>query len=201
MPATSTTCHLRSATAASVFIENVFCIGSVPKTLETRQGLIFGGALGVKVFHHDMMRPLARGSAERKALGAYYTPGALVEAALAWLPRPERVADLACGDGAWLAAAGRRWPQAALYGVDIDAEAAAAARRRVPGAAIEVADGTRWRGGVDCVVGNPPWGAGRIGNVRRGAESVSAFVDAAVENLAPGGRLCLLVPAAWLEVA
>src|SRR3569833_384177 len=103
MPATSTTCHLRSATAESVFIENVFCIGSVPKTLETRQGLIFGAALGVKVFHHDMMQPLARGSAEQKALGAYYTPAALVEAALAWLPQPYGpVADLACGAGAWL---------------------------------------------------------------------------------------------------
>jgi len=147
------------------------------------------------------MRPLARGSAERKALGAYYTPGALVEAALAWLPRPQRVVDLACGDGAWLEAAARRWPGAALQGVDIDPDAAVAARRRVPDAAIEVADGTRWRGVFDCVVGNPPWGAGRIGNVRRGAESVSAFIDSAVENLAPGGRLCLLVPAAWLEVA
>src|SRR5438309_1834892 len=54
MPATSTTCHLRSVTAASVFIENVL-IGSIPKTLETRQGLIFGRPFGVKLFHHDMI--------------------------------------------------------------------------------------------------------------------------------------------------
>ena len=135
-------------------------------------------------------------------MGAYYTPAALVEAALAHLPRPRgALVDLACGDGAWLAAAAERWPQMALAGVDIDPAAVAATRRRVPGAAVEVADGTRYRGVYDCVVGNPPWGAGRVGNVRRGAESVSAFVEAAVHNLAPGGRLCLLVPAAWLEVA
>src|SRR5260370_42104573 len=107
MPATSTTCHLRSATAASVFIEKVFrIIGSIPKLLETRQGLIFGGGLGVKLFHHDMMdagRPLARHSAgvgrDRKPLGAYYTPPALAEAALAYLPRPRaRRVDLAGGE-------------------------------------------------------------------------------------------------------
>ena len=33
----------------------------------------------------------------------------------------------------------------------------------------------RIAGRFDCVVGNPPWGAGRVGHVRRGAESVSAL--------------------------
>jgi hypothetical protein len=51
------------------------------------------------------------------------------------------------------------------------------------------------------VVGNPPWGAGRRGRVRRGAESASAFVERALDLLVDGGRLCLLVPAAWLEIA
>ncbi len=147
-----------------------------------------------------------RAARERKALGAYYTPAALVQAALAGLPAPAagargRVVDLACGEGVWLEAVARRWPGTALTGVDIDGEALAVARQRVAGATFVEGDGTRFRGAFDCVVGNPPWGAGRVGNVRRGAESVSAFVDSAVENLAPGGRLCLLVPAAWLEVA
>lgn len=150
------------------------------------------------------MRRVARGSSEtRKALGAYYTPPGLVERALASLPRPRGlVADLACGDGAWLAAAAARWPGLPLYGVDIDPGAAGAARERLgPAARIEVGDGLAARGPFDCVVGNPPWGAGRVGNVRRGVESLSAFVDAALASLAAGGRLCLLVPAAWLEVA
>ena len=150
-----------------------------------------------------MARRAAAGQERRKALGAYYTPAALVEAALALLPRPlGGVVDLACGEGAWLEGAAQRWPGTALTGVDIDPAAIAIARDRLPGATLLVADGTQHGGGVfDCVVGNPPWGAGRVGHVRRGAESVSAFIDAAVEHLAVGGRLCLLVPAAWLEVA
>src|SRR5262249_11253721 len=54
---------------------------------------------------------------------------------------------------------------------------------------------------ADLVVGNPPWGAGRVGAVRRGSESASAFVKRALDVLTPGGRLCLLLPQAWLEVA
>ncbi|MGZ3443213.1 MAG: TaqI-like C-terminal specificity domain-containing protein [Polyangia bacterium] len=145
---------------------------------------------------------MARPRAERKALGAYYTPAALVEAALAYLPRPRGcVMDLACGQGAWLAGVARRWPGTPLAGVDIDPAAVRAAREQVAEATLSVADGTARHGIFDCVVGNPPWGAGRVGNVRRGAESVSSFIDSAVDNLADGGRLCLLVPAAWLEVA
>jgi predicted RNA methylase len=141
-------------------------------------------------------------SRSRKALGAYYTPPALADAALAHLREiPRSVLDPACGQGAWLAAARRRWPAAALTGIDIDPEAVAAAGRHAPDAQLLVADGTVRHGTFDCVVGNPPWGAGRVGNVRRGAESVSAFVDAALASLRDGGRLCLLVPEAWLEVA
>jgi hypothetical protein len=51
------------------------------------------------------------------------------------------------------------------------------------------------------VIGNPPWGAGRADRVRRGEESASRFVARALDVLAPGGRLCLLLPLAWLEVA
>ena len=41
---------------------------------------------------------------DRKALGSYYTPAALVEAALGVSARGRRrgVVDLACGEGAWL---------------------------------------------------------------------------------------------------
>ena len=148
------------------------------------------------------MRSAAAVSDPRKALGAYYTPATIVEAALAQLPEPHGViADLACGDGVWLAAAARRWPSARLYGADIDPIAVAAAGRRLGDAAIlEVADGTNARGPFACVIGNPPWGAGRVGAVRRGQESVSRFIDCALALLPAGGRLCLLVPAAWLEV-
>jgi predicted RNA methylase len=139
----------------------------------------------------------------RKVLGAYYTPAPLVARALSYLPAPTAgIVDLACGDGIWLAAAAARWPGVPLYGVDIDDAAVTAARRRL-GATAEIVcgNGAAARGRHDAVIGNPPWGAGRVGGVRRGDESVSRFVDCAIDNLVTGGRLCLLVPAAWLEVA
>jgi predicted RNA methylase len=153
----------------------------------------------------DLDRDAAR---RRKALGAYYTPGTLVARALDALPAVadigagRRVVDLACGDGEWLAAAAERWPGARLEGVDIDGVAVAAARRRLGRrASVRRADGLRVPiAAADLVVGNPPWGAGRAARVRRGDESASAFVARALDVLVPGGRLCLLVPAAWLEV-
>ena len=139
----------------------------------------------------------------RKALGAFYTPAPLVTSALRHLPDgARRIADLACGDGAWLVAAAARWPDAALTGIDIDATALAAARLALGGRAQLVqGDGATLAAEHDLILGNPPWGAGRIRHVRRGEESVSRFMARAVANLVPGGRLCLLVPAAWLEVA
>lgn len=132
----------------------------------------------------------------------------LVEAALAHVAdsparRALRVADLACGEGAWLTAAARRWPNAQLTGIDIDPRAIAIAAERLPGAQLRCGDGAKAgeRERYDLVLGNPPWGAGRVRHVRRGEESVSRFSARAIESLAPGGRLCLLVPAAWLEVA
>jgi SAM-dependent methyltransferase len=141
----------------------------------------------------------------KRALGAFYTPAPVVAAALAHVADgATSVADLSCGDGAWLAAAAARWPAARLTGVDIDPAAIAGARRRLgPRARLRVADGAGTTTGerFDLIVGNPPWGAGRSRHVRRGEESASRFVLHAVARLNIGGRLCLLVPAAWLEVA
>src|SRR5438552_800720 len=113
----------------------------------------------------------------RRRLGAYYTPARVVEAALDALPAPAggRVVDLACGDGAWLVAAGERWPDAQLEGIDVDAAALAAAERRLAGRAIlREGDGLRLAvAPADLIVGNPPWGIGRGRHVRRGEEAAS----------------------------
>src|SRR5690242_14924803 len=105
---------------------------------------------------------MKRPPAVRKALGAYYTPAALVRRALGLLPAPPagaRVVDLACGDGAWLADAGVRWPGAELLGVEIDPQAAEAAARRLGGRArIRLGDGLCAVETADLVIGNPPWG-------------------------------------------
>jgi hypothetical protein len=109
------------------------------------------------------------------------------------LPTPPpagRVVDLACGDGVWLRQAAERWPGVRTLGVDL-----------LPGPQVVVGNGLSAEvGEVDLVLGNPPWGAGRGRHVRRGVESASAFVARALEVLRPGGRLCLILPAAWLEV-
>jgi len=140
----------------------------------------------------------------RKRLGAFYTPGWLVARALDSLAHPgpgARVVDLACGEGVWLAHASR-WAGVRLFGVDIDAAAIAQAERAIPKASFAVGDALRLSvEPADLIVGNPPWGAGRGRHVRRGAESASAFVLRALELLRPGGRLCLLLPVALLEVA
>jgi hypothetical protein len=129
----------------------------------------------------------------RKQLGAYYTPAWLVKRALEVLPAPPpgaRVVDLACGEGVWLREAEERWPRVRTLGVDL-----------LPAPQMVVANGLSLAVEADLVVGNPPWGAGRGRKVRRGAESASAFVLRSLEVLRAGGRLCLILPAAWLEVA
>jgi hypothetical protein len=118
----------------------------------------------------------------------------LVKRALEALPSPPsaaRVVDLACGERVWLEQAEARWPGVRTLGIDLR-----------PGPQVVVANGLSADvGEVDLVLGNPPWGAGRGKNVRRGAESASAFVLRSLEILKAGGRLCLVLPAAWLEVA
>ncbi len=110
---------------------------------------------------------------DRKALGAFYTPGLLVETVLdavaRWIPAegPIAVIDPACGAGAFLDAASRRLPQAAFFGLELHPDAAQLCRLRVPRATV--LEGDALRGGLDALgarippghfelwVGNPPY--------------------------------------------
>ncbi|HEV7557353.1 MAG TPA: methyltransferase domain-containing protein, partial [Kofleriaceae bacterium] len=79
---------------------------------------------------------------DRRALGQWYTAAPvarLAMAALAPFDARARVLDPTCGDGAFLAAA-REAGLAELTGVEIDRDAAARARARVPGATIVEGD-------------------------------------------------------------
>jgi hypothetical protein len=109
----------------------------------------------------------ARPVIERKRRGQWVTPWWLVEQAVDRLapdlpPRPH-VADLACGDGRWLVAVGRRFAGARLTGVDADPLAVEAARTTLRKAGlhaeITLGDGLAddVAGPCDAVVGNPPW--------------------------------------------
>jgi hypothetical protein len=121
-------------------------------------------------------------AARRRELGSFYTPAdvaaRLVAIALDDLGPAARVCDPACGDGAFLLAAGRALAAAGgapeviardlLWGADIDAGAVAAARAAIvawsgvdAGDHLVVADGLRlgerWPAPFDAVVGNPPF--------------------------------------------
>ncbi len=81
-----------------------------------------------------MLRP----ARERRLRGAVYTPAAIVAAMLDWAERhaaPERVIDPGAGSGRYLIAAGRRFPESRLIGVELDPLAALLARGNLAAAA------------------------------------------------------------------
>jgi N-6 DNA Methylase len=106
-------------------------------------------------------------------LGRVYTPAALaarlVRRALDPLAGQPRICDPACGEGAFLVEARRVLvergmapfdAERCLFGVDVDGDAVARARRALPGAEIVHADALAMDWGArrfDAVVGNPPW--------------------------------------------
>jgi len=68
---------------------------------------------------------------QRRPLGATYTPPAVVSAMLSWAAtqlHPARIVDPGIGSGRFLVAAGRRFPNAELIGVELDPLAALLAR-------------------------------------------------------------------------
>jgi predicted RNA methylase len=152
----------------------------------------------------------------RRRLGQWSTPAAVADLAVA-LAGPlggARVMDPACGDGAILARAARRGP-AALRGREIDPAAAAAARRAVPAAVIEVGDllgddaAIESPGSIDVVIGNPPYVrhglADKVDKARRAAAIAADWPGLAaddVDAIARRGDLaatCLLRALRWVR--
>lgn len=138
-------------------------------------------------------------SAHRRAFGQYFTPAPVVACAYAlidgYLPANPRIADPACGDGAFLLAARALDPQATLAGCDLDA--ALAAQLQGAGlAGVRCADGldpaSLPAGTFDAVVGNPPFG---VRTSRRAPlASEVRFLLRALELARPGGLVALVLP-------
>ena len=66
---------------------------------------------------------ILRTAEERRAIGAVYTPPAIVDSMVAWAAGqgdPARVVDPGAGSGRYVLAAGRRWPKAKLVAIDTD---------------------------------------------------------------------------------
>lgn len=114
--------------------------------------------------------PLTRPHADRRVMGAVYTPDALARWVASLLHRHagrplHRVVDPACGDGALLAAAETEVPELrSVIGIDLSPTAATAVEARFRGRATTVvADTLRLASSVasdaDAVIMNPPWGA------------------------------------------
>ncbi|MDC0709859.1 N-6 DNA methylase [Stigmatella sp. ncwal1] len=111
---------------------------------------------------------------DRRVLGAYYTPAALVERTLGLAlthldneplsnrplsngplsNRPLSIVDPACGAGAFLSAAARMRPKAQLLGLEVTAPAAQLCQARVPSAQVHVGDALR--GGLEPLLANIP---------------------------------------------
>lgn len=120
---------------------------------------------------------------QRKALGAFYSPGTLVEALVAWaLRQPDQaVLDPSCGDGVFLEAAAERLrvlgatprqAAALLHAVDLNPDAAAVTQARLSGRLGMAVPHVRVANffslsppgalfgpaeGVDVILGNPPY--------------------------------------------
>src|ERR671931_675761 len=110
---------------------------------------------------------------DRKPLGAFFTPSALVgavfDAVLPYLPpgSPLTVIDPACGAGAFLTAAAHRLPRARVLGLELHPEAARHCQARVPRAKVIHGDALRghWNdlvarippGAFELWIGNPPY--------------------------------------------
>lgn len=154
-------------------------------------------------------------ASQRKRLGAWYTPPALVDAVVGALdlarvvascgPGPVRVLDPACGDGRFLDAVGAALASmgasASLVGVDIDP--GAGATRCADALALD------WdAASFDVVVGNPPFlnqlarATSRGGSSRWGggpyADTAAEFLALAAHVVRRGGAVGLVLPQSLL---
>ncbi|MFW6161259.1 MAG: N-6 DNA methylase [Planctomycetota bacterium] len=145
----------------------------------------------------------------RAELAQFFTPPAVVAfafdalAALGLRGGRLRIVDPACGEGAFLQEAARRFPEAELWGCDVDAalgDAWEAAGLSGPRVHLRVQDGLvdapllgLGAGGFDVVVGNPPFGFG-VPRPARGERVEQQFVRRFIELAATGGWVAVVVP-------
>ncbi|MBM4034408.1 MAG: hypothetical protein FJ291_21900 [Planctomycetes bacterium] len=147
--------------------------------------------------------------ARRRELGQYFTPQPVAAFAFDALTafglsgQRLRVVDPACGEGVFLLEALRRWPEAEVWGWDLDAgltERWLAAGLSGPRVHLQVEDGLLgtplWglkQEQFDLVIGNPPYGLG-LPRPGRGETIEALFVRRFVALARPGGWLAVVVP-------
>jgi len=167
---------------------------------------------------------------QRRGAGQTFTPAAVVDSMISWAGRtltPARVVDPGAGSARFLVAAGRRWPEAELIGLETDPLAALIGRATLAAAGmagratIEVADYRSARlppaRGRTLFLGNPPYvrhhqvaapwkdwfrdTAARLGVPASGLAGLHAhFFLATALHVAPGDAGALVTAAEWLDV-
>jgi len=166
----------------------------------------------------------------RRGAGQTFTPAPVVDNMISWAGRaltPARVVDPGAGSARFLAAAGRRWPEAELIGLETDPLAALIGRATLAAvglagrATIELADYRSVRlpavPGRTLFLGNPPYvrhhlvaapwkgwfrdTAARLGVPASGLAGLHAhFFLATALHAAPGDAGALVTAAEWLDV-
>lgn len=169
----------------------------------------------------------------RKARGAFFTPPVLADFITSWAIRTpsDTVLEPSCGEAAFLLSAAQRLralggqpDKSLLYGTEVHAPSAAAARdalRDAGGADVDITVGDfltqQPARQYSAVVGNPPYvryqdfsGAARAAGQRAAlaagvrlnglASAWAPFVVHATQFVEPGGRLGLVLPAELLTV-
>jgi hypothetical protein len=146
-------------------------------------------------------------SAYRRAYGQFFTPDRVVACCYALLagrlPPNPRVADPACGDGAFLRYAAAHGLASAhdLHGCDVDA----ALVGELTGAGlsnVRCADGLDPASlptvAFDLVVGNPPYGIAVVPRDGRPLASEARFLLRALDLVRPSGHIALVLPSGVL---
>jgi len=169
-----------------------------------------------------------RSPAERRKLGAVYTPAAIVDSMVEWLARHcgcTRIVDPGAGSGRFLLAAAQRFPEAELVAVEIDPLAALMARASLTAAGLDgrvIVGGYRDAPigpavGRTAFIGNPPyvrhhdikarwkdWYAAVAGEHGLPASKLAGlhmhFFLATLRYAAPGDVGAFVTASEWLDV-
>jgi adenine-specific DNA-methyltransferase len=171
-----------------------------------------------------------RDPARRRPAGQTFTPRPVVQAMVGWAARrltPARVVDPGTGSARFLVAAGRRWPRAALVGVETDPLAAMIGRAALAAAGLAGRAGITLgdyrsldlppTAGPTLFLGNPPYvrhhqipaqwkhwlrsAAARRGLPASGLAGMHVhFFLATALHAVPGDAGVLVTAAEWLDV-
>lgn len=144
-------------------------------------------------------------------MDAIYTPPNLAEFVTAAVSQsaPSSIADFAAGNGALLRAAAARWPDASLFGSDVDVQAVQTIKSLLPRCISaqhdflsELGDGALTGRSFDLILLNPPFSSRGntrhtvdLNGVTHHASKALAFAARALRFLAPGGEIVAILPA------